>query len=105
MRFVTEVTLHAQSSVEYTTEVIEELIDAFFELDYVDEVDADGSLASRDLHVRLIVAAADLDTALSQATRAVQDALTVVGGAVVGPDGPSSSFRKTSVSTRELEPA
>jgi hypothetical protein len=105
LKFVTEVTLVAQASVNYTPDVVEELVDAFHDLDYVEEVDASGSLASRDLEVQLIVEADDIDEAQAAATRAVRDALASVGGSVVGQKSSSPDFRKTSASTRELAPA
>lgn len=106
MKFVANITLHAAESVDYTPDQVENLLDALHDIDTLDEVDASGSLASRDLHLELVVEAKDIDAAQSTAADAVRRALAAIGGEVVGERSSSpEDYRKTSIATRELMPA
>jgi hypothetical protein len=99
VRFALSVVLHAADTAPYTEETVETILDALHEMDEIAEVDAVGSLASRDLHLQLEVEAADIDVAWEETSEAIRQALSYVAGKVVSEPFP---MRKTTMQAQEL---
>lgn len=101
MKFVIAMTLRANDRVVYTEDVVMRLVDALHDVATLDDVDAHGSLASRELHVEMVVEATDIDTAHETGEAAVRAALAEMHAHVLD-DVDNGSFRKTSTGVREL---
>lgn len=99
MRFAVSVVLHAVDDVPYTETTVEAILDALHESDAIEDIDAVGALAARELELDLVVVASDIDTAWSRTSEAIRFALRHVGGRLVDEPFP---MRATTMQTREL---
>lgn len=98
MRYGVRVVLRAADEIAHTDEVVEALLDALYDVDAWEDVDAVGSLSSRELELRLEVEADTLEEAQARVSSGIRDALGQIGDGTADPD----MFRQTAVDTREL---